>query len=154
MKLYPEDESGPQSTKKPVVVESYNEIVFPDPYEGFLARVQNHPAVIVPRLPVGINLPSPGEFLKVLLYTIYYIPLSFLSLNFYPFAVPIETTNEKERGDTKDHPLSQWFMNFSEADELLKLAAARQQVKFTLFCDTSLFCITFMDVLWLSSSLR
>ncbi|KAG4118873.1 hypothetical protein ERO13_D11G045100v2 [Gossypium hirsutum] len=28
LKLYPEDESGPQSTKKPVVMESYNEIVF------------------------------------------------------------------------------------------------------------------------------
>ncbi|GJN29730.1 hypothetical protein PR202_gb17981 [Eleusine coracana subsp. coracana] len=36
---------------------------------------------------------------------------------------------EKKRGDTKDHPLSQWFKNFSEADELLKLAAARQQVQ-------------------------
>ena len=36
--------------------------------------------------------------------------------------------NEKGRGDTKDHTLSQWFMNFSEADELLKLAAAHQQV--------------------------
>ncbi|TKY70350.1 Transcription initiation factor TFIID subunit 14b [Spatholobus suberectus] len=102
LKLYPEDESGPQSTKKPVVVESYNEIVFPEPSEGFLARVQNHPAVNVPRLPAGLNLPSP---------------------------VPIDTTNDKERGDTKDHPLSQWFMNFSEADELLKLAAARQQVQ-------------------------
>lgn len=47
-------------------------------------------------------------------------------------AVPIDTLNE-ERGDTKDHPLSQWFMNFSEADELLKLAAARQQVMPALF---------------------
>ena len=36
-----------------------------------------------------------------------------------------------KRYDTKDHPLSQWFSNFSEADELLKLAAARQQVRFT-----------------------
>lgn len=43
--------------------------------------------------------------------------------------MPIETNSEKEKGDTKDHPLSQWFMNFSEADELLKLAAARQQVR-------------------------
>lgn len=102
LKLYPEDESGPQSTKRPVVVESYNEIVFPEPSEGFLARVQNHPSVIVPRLPAGLNLPSP---------------------------VPIDTMNDKERGDTKDHPLSQWFLNFSEADELLKLAAARQQVQ-------------------------
>ncbi|MED6181413.1 hypothetical protein PIB30_019128 [Stylosanthes scabra] len=102
LKLYPEEESGPQSTKKPVVVESYDEIVFPEPSEAFIARVQNHPAVVVPRLPAGLNLPSP---------------------------VPIETGNEKERGDTKDHPLSQWFLNFSEADELLKLAAARQQVQ-------------------------
>ncbi|XP_028774524.1 transcription initiation factor TFIID subunit 14b-like isoform X2 [Neltuma alba] len=102
LKLYPEDESGPQSTKKPVVVESYNEIVFPDPYEAFLARVRNHPAVIVPRLPASVNLPSP---------------------------VPVESVNEKGRADTKDHHLSQWFMNFSEADELLKLAAARQEVQ-------------------------
>ncbi|PON39176.1 YEATS [Parasponia andersonii] len=102
LKLYPEDESGPQSTKRPVVMESYNEIVFPDPSEEFVARVQNHPAVILPRLPAGFTLPSP---------------------------VTIETTNEKERGDTKDHPFNQWFLNFSEADELLKLAAARQQVQ-------------------------
>ncbi|XP_015889644.2 transcription initiation factor TFIID subunit 14b isoform X1 [Ziziphus jujuba] len=102
LKLYPEDESGPQSIKKPVVVETYNEIVFPDPSESFIARVQNHPAVVVPRLPAGFTLPNP---------------------------VTVENANEKERGDTKDHPLAQWFMNFSEADELLKLAAARQQVQ-------------------------
>ncbi|XP_016899133.1 transcription initiation factor TFIID subunit 14b isoform X2 [Cucumis melo] len=100
LKLYPEDESGPQTTKKPVVVESYNEIVFPDPSEIFFSRVQNHPAVVVPRLPAGFNLPNPAS---------------------------IENMAEREKGDTKDHPLSQWFLNFSEADELLKLAAARQQ---------------------------
>ncbi|KAM1156205.1 hypothetical protein ACFX13_027585 [Malus domestica] len=102
LKLYTEDESGPQSTKKPVVVESYDEIVFPDPLEACFARVQNHPAVIVPRLPAGFNLPNP---------------------------VPIDQKNDSERGDTKDHPLGQWFLNFSEADELLKLAAARQEVQ-------------------------
>ncbi|GMN29138.1 hypothetical protein TIFTF001_002308 [Ficus carica] len=102
LKLYPEDESGPQSTKKPVVVESYNEIVFPEPSEGFFACVQNDPSLVLPRLPAGFTLPSP---------------------------ITTENTYEKERGDTKDHPLSQWFMNFSEADELLKLAAARQQVQ-------------------------
>nr|DAD40472.1 TPA_asm: hypothetical protein HUJ06_014795 [Nelumbo nucifera] len=102
LKLYPEDESGPQTTKKPVVVESYDEIVFSEPSESFFTRVQNHPAVIVPRLPASFNLPPPGA---------------------------IDNVNEKKRGDTKDHPLSQWFMNFSEADELLKLAAARQQVQ-------------------------
>ncbi|XP_038974380.1 transcription initiation factor TFIID subunit 14b-like isoform X3 [Phoenix dactylifera] len=102
LKLYPEDDNGPQSTKKPVVVETYDEIVFSEPTEAFFLRVQNHPAAFVPRLPAGLNLPLPG---------------------------PIEHVNEKKRGDTKDHPLSQWFMNFSEADELLKLAAARQQVQ-------------------------
>ncbi|KAG5054573.1 hypothetical protein JHK85_007083 [Glycine max] len=91
LKLYPEDESSPQSMKKLVVVESYNEIVFPEPSEVFLAYVQNHHVVNVPRLP----------------------------------AVPSDTVNDKERGDSKDHPLTQWFLNFSEADELLKLAAAR-----------------------------
>ncbi|KAG5071821.1 hypothetical protein JHK86_007032 [Glycine max] len=40
------------------------------------------------------------------------------------------------RGDTKDHPLTQWFLNFSEADELLKLAAARQQ----MLCYSAFFC--------------
>lgn len=45
------------------------------------------------------------------------------------YAAPIDITNENPKGDTKDHYLSQWFMNFSEADELLKLAAARQQVR-------------------------
>ena len=62
MKLYPDAESGPQSAKKPVVVETYNEIVFPDPSENFLARVLSHPAVYVPRLPAGFNLPAPGKF--------------------------------------------------------------------------------------------
>ncbi|KAG5054725.1 hypothetical protein JHK85_007235 [Glycine max] len=60
--------------KKLVVVESYNEIVFPEPseYQAMLWMIR--------------------------------------------------------RGDTKDHPLTQWFLNFSKADELLKLAAARQQL--------------------------
>lgn len=56
----------------------------------------------MPRLPPGLNLPPP---------------------------VPIEDVDQRKRGDTKDHPLSQWFTNFSEADELLKLTAARQQVQ-------------------------
>lgn len=43
--------------------------------------------------------------------------------------MPIDQKNDKERGDTKDHTLGQWFLNFSEADELLKLAVARQEVR-------------------------
>ncbi|KHN25442.1 transcription initiation factor TFIID subunit 14b [Glycine soja] len=102
LKLYPEDENSSMSTKKPVVVEFYDEIVFPDPSEAFLARVQNHPAVNLPRLPAGLTLPP---------------------------SIPVEDASKRRKGDTKDHSLSQWFMNFSEADELLQLAAARQQVQ-------------------------
>nr|XP_043634548.1 transcription initiation factor TFIID subunit 14b-like [Erigeron canadensis] len=101
LKLYSEVEHGPLTTKKPVIVESYDEIVFPDPSEKLLARVCNHPSVIVPRLPVTMNLPH----------------------------APIEDAHEKKRGDTKEHPLGQWFTKFSEADELLKLAEARHQVQ-------------------------
>lgn len=101
LKLYSEVEQGPLSTKKPVIVESYNEIVFPNPSDEFLARVVNHPSVIVPRFPTTLNLPS----------------------------APVEDVHEKKRGDTKDHPLGQYFNRFSEADELLKLAEARQQVQ-------------------------
>ncbi|XP_044470045.1 transcription initiation factor TFIID subunit 14b-like isoform X1 [Mangifera indica] len=102
LKLYPESESGPQTTKKPVVVETYNEIVFPEPSEGFLARVFDHPAVIVPRPLAGVHMPT---------------------------ITPLYIMNEQGKGETKNHPLSQWYLNFSEADELLKLAAARQQVQ-------------------------
>lgn len=48
------------STKKPVVVEFYDEIVFPEPSEGFVARVQNHPVISFARLPAGFTLPPPG----------------------------------------------------------------------------------------------
>ncbi|KAL1554380.1 Transcription initiation factor TFIID subunit 14b [Salvia divinorum] len=102
LKLYPEDESGPLSTKKPVVVESYDEVVISEPSEALFARLQHHPAIIVPRLPAGFTLPP----------------------------VPIEDLENRNRGGTKDHnPLNQWFSKFSEADELLRLAAAREQVQ-------------------------
>lgn len=79
LKLYPEDESGPQSTKKPVVVESYDEIVFPDPSESFFARVQNHPAVIVPRMPAGFNISLPCKSIIYFLLSDVWMILSFLS---------------------------------------------------------------------------
>ncbi|KAI7736613.1 LOW QUALITY PROTEIN: hypothetical protein M8C21_025698 [Ambrosia artemisiifolia] len=102
LKLYSEVEHGPLSTKKPVIVESYDEIVFPNPSDKFLARVHDHPSVIVPRLPPTMNFPH----------------------------APLEDNKRgNKRGDTKDHPHVQWFNKFSEADELLKLAEARQQVQ-------------------------
>ncbi|KAJ7526391.1 hypothetical protein O6H91_16G004900 [Diphasiastrum complanatum] len=103
LKLYPADESGPQSTKKPVVVEAYDEIVFSEPPEAFLARVRNHPAVAV------LSHTTSGT-------------VSFP-------AAAVEGTNEKSKGDTKDHPLRQWFLKHSEAEELPSIAAARQQVQ-------------------------
>ncbi|KAK6136671.1 hypothetical protein DH2020_029578 [Rehmannia glutinosa] len=143
LKLYPEEESGPLSTKKPVVVESYDEIVLSEPSESFFARVQNHPAVIVPRLPSGYTLP-PGVVCFIihlvikgfLLFTVLQdlIPCVLLHcltdvISICVLTVPIEDLDNRNKGDTKDHPLTQWFTNFSEADELLKLAAARQQVQ-------------------------
>ncbi|ESQ50662.1 hypothetical protein EUTSA_v10022830mg [Eutrema salsugineum] len=102
LKLNPEIYSGPQNPNVPVVAEFYNEIVFPSPFESFLARAHNHPAVHISKLPDGFNLPPPG-----------------LAETFY----------EMRKGDTKNHPLSQWFLKFSEADELLKLTAVRHKVQ-------------------------
>ncbi|PRQ32902.1 hypothetical protein RchiOBHm_Chr5g0051561 [Rosa chinensis] len=86
-------------------MESYDEILFPEPSESFLARVQNHPAKASPKLPAGLTLPSP---------------------------MPVEDLSKRKRGDTKDHPLTQWFMNVSEANELLQLAVAHQQMSISL----------------------
>lgn len=119
------------STKKPVIIESYDEIVFPEPSEAFLARAQNHTAVVMPRLPSGLTLPSPGMFgLSVTLFLCFDFGLVGKKKKnewngFILRAVPIEDESER---DVKDNPLSQWFKKFSEADELLQLAAARQQV--------------------------
>ncbi|CAF2157186.1 unnamed protein product [Brassica rapa] len=104
LKLNPEIYSGPQSPNVPVVTESYNEIVFPDPFECFLSRVYNHPAVHVSMLPEGLNLPPPGD-------------------------AGDESYYKMKKGDTKDHPLSHWFSKFSEADELFRLTATRQKVQ-------------------------
>nr|KYP33468.1 hypothetical protein KK1_045673 [Cajanus cajan] len=92
--------------------------VFPDPSEAFLARMQGHPAVNLPRLPAGLTLPPP---------------------------IPVEDASKRRKGDTKDHSLSQWFTNFSEADELLQLAAARQQVCITILLSYLKYMI-FVDV--------
>lgn len=132
LKLYAEEEFGLLSTRKPVVAECYDEIVFPDPSLAFFARVQNHPAVIVPRFPATSGLPLGKSPWCVMLYPLplleFFEALS-LDLRLGSFAAPIEHVKEEMIGDTKDHLLSQWFINFSDADELLKLAAARQQVQ-------------------------
>lgn len=103
LKLYPEDESGPQSTKKPVVVESYDEIVFSEPAEAFFNRVSTHPAVIVSGAAHG----ATG----------------------LPGGVGNDTTAEKTKGDTKDHALGQWFLKHVDSGDLAVLTTARQQVQ-------------------------
>nr|GFA69136.1 hypothetical protein [Tanacetum cinerariifolium] len=55
--LYFEVEHGALSAKKPVIVESYNESVFPTLQTKVFAHVINHLSVIVPRLPSTLNLP-------------------------------------------------------------------------------------------------
>ncbi|KAK1297746.1 hypothetical protein QJS10_CPB15g00537 [Acorus calamus] len=76
LRLFPEEDSAaPQTTKKPVVIETYDEIIIAEPSEGFLARVMNHPAVIVPRLPATLNLPPLGMdycLVIVLVLTFFY----------------------------------------------------------------------------------
>ncbi|CAH8338786.1 unnamed protein product [Eruca vesicaria subsp. sativa] len=101
LKLNPDIYTGPQSPNVPVVTESYNEILFPDPLHSFLSRVYNHPAVHVSKLPLGFNLPPPG----------------------------VADYNKIKKGHTKDHPLSPWFLKFSDADELFKLTATRHKVQ-------------------------
>lgn len=99
LKLYADDESIPQTTKKPVVVESYDEIVLSEPMEASFGRLRNHPVARVTGNPAS------------------------------PLVLPAgESSLERKGGDTKDHPLVQWFMKHSEAEDLNLLATARQQV--------------------------
>lgn len=60
------------------------------------------------------------EFKAILLQVF----LGYLLVLIYHLLVLL--TSERKRSDVKDLPLGQWFMNFSEANELLKLAAAQQ----------------------------
>lgn len=59
LKLYADDETAPQTTKKPVVVEAYDEIVLSEPMEASFGRLRNHPAVRVLGNPTS-PLPLPG----------------------------------------------------------------------------------------------
>eukprot|EP00246_Nothoceros_aenigmaticus_P015086 TRINITY_DN6096_c0_g1_i2.p1 TRINITY_DN6096_c0_g1~~TRINITY_DN6096_c0_g1_i2.p1 ORF type:complete len:244 (-),score=51.08 TRINITY_DN6096_c0_g1_i2:131-862(-) len=100
LKLYPEDEAGPQNTKKPVVVEAYDEIVFTEPSEAFFNRIHSHPAAIVNGADSSLN-----------------------------GGIGNDTSLEKSRGDTKDHVLGQWFLKHADSGDLAVLTAARQQVQ-------------------------
>jgi len=75
LKLYADDESVPQTTKKPVVVESYDEIVLSEPMEASFGRLRNHPAVRVVGNPTS-PLALPGLSLLP-------VQLSMLMIGFY-----------------------------------------------------------------------
>jgi YEATS domain-containing protein 4 len=99
LKLYADDESIPQTTKKPVVVEAYDEIVLSEPMEASFGRLRNHPVARVSGSPTS------------------------------PLVHPVgESSFERKGGDTKDHPLAQWFMKHSETEDMSFLQCARQQV--------------------------
>jgi len=63
--LYADDETLPQTTKKPVVVESYDEIVLSEPMEASFGRLRNHPAVQVTGNPTS-PLEFPGLFVLLI----------------------------------------------------------------------------------------
>lgn len=50
------------------------------------------------------------------------------TVNVAGVAAADESYYKMKKGDTKDHPLSHWFLKFSEADELFKLTATRHKV--------------------------
>lgn len=60
LKLYPDDDAGPPSMKKPVVVETYDEIVFSEPSEAFIQRVRNHPSAIINGSLSDLSPSAPG----------------------------------------------------------------------------------------------
>lgn len=87
-------------------METYDEIVFSEPSEAFIQRVRNHPAVMIIGSSAVLNCIPPS-----------------------PAASVTENVNEKRKGDTKDHPLGQWFLKHNDAEELANLKEARQQVQ-------------------------
>eukprot|EP00850_Spirogloea_muscicola_P012832 SM000084S23168 [mRNA] locus=s84:568591:570281:- [translate_table: standard] len=113
LKLYPDEEAAAagtaQSTKKPVVVESYEEIVFAEPNEPFLHRIRGSPAVKLTGTPAALAALEAAP------------PLS-------PISGGKSYMGEQRQGDTKEHPFVQWFVKHSEEVELSKLSAARQKV--------------------------
>jgi len=48
--------------------------------------------------------------------------------SFVASAAGVDDSSERKKGDTKEHPLGQWFLKHSEIEELSILTAARQQV--------------------------
>ncbi|CAI5510652.1 unnamed protein product, partial [Closterium sp. Naga37s-1] len=119
LRLYPEGSAPnqPLSTKRPVVAEQYDELVFCEPQIAFFHRIRSNPMVRIHGSEEAIT--AAGNHAA--------IPQDGSS------SAPTDARNlESElrgenRGDTLDHPLSQWFLQFSDEQELTAIAAARKQ---------------------------
>ncbi|KAK6922612.1 YEATS protein [Dillenia turbinata] len=103
---------------------------------SFFSHVIHHPAVVVPHILDNVILLPLGEFSCffgwILIPTVLHCFEDLTLLLSY--AVALDDEDESRGGDTKDHQLRPWFMTFSEADELSKLAAARQQLSLVSQC--------------------
>ncbi|CAI5516118.1 unnamed protein product [Closterium sp. Naga37s-1] len=120
LRLYPEGSAPnqPLSTKRPVVAEQYDELVFCEPQIAFFHRIRSNPMVRIHGSEEAIT--AAGNHTA--------IPQDGSS------SAPADARNlesdlrGENRGDTLDHPLSQWFLQFSDEQELTAIAAARKQV--------------------------
>ena len=68
LKLYPDADQGMQTTKKPVVKEKYEELVFHEPHEEFHKRIKDHkptPAQQTELTPVLAKREDDAELLKI-----------------------------------------------------------------------------------------
>ncbi|GBG75486.1 hypothetical protein CBR_g20117 [Chara braunii] len=115
LRLYPEEEGSQPSTKKPVVVESYDELVFTEPSEGFLQRILNNPCVQISYGPTAQPIAPPADGSGTNPSSGDGMP----SLTAHP---------EKKDGSTKNHNLAQYFLQHSDEEELAALREARRQV--------------------------
>ncbi|KAJ9146979.1 hypothetical protein P3X46_029191 [Hevea brasiliensis] len=87
----------------------------------------NNPTRVVNSPPFELSECGWGEF-EIVITHVFHNDVCDKQLDLWVVVTPVENMNEKERGDTKDHPLSHRFLNFSEADELLKLAAVQAHI--------------------------
>ncbi|CAI5461026.1 unnamed protein product [Closterium sp. Yama58-4] len=120
LRLYPEGSAPnqPLSTKRPVVAEEYDELVFCEPQIAFFHRIRSNPMVRIHGSEEAIT--AAGNHAAIPRDGSSSAPADARSLE--------SDLRGENRGDTLDHPLSQWFLQFSDEQELTAIAAARKQV--------------------------
>lgn len=120
LRLYPEgDSSSPLlSTKRPVVSERYDELVFCEPQLAFFHRIRGNPMLRIHGSEAAVA--QAGTLAAQQQTT---------NVGGAPPSVPSDPPSDSDpRGDTLDHPLAPWFIQFSDEQELATITAARQQV--------------------------